>query len=276
MRRVRPIAVTHLFPEILEGLLSLLSGLSPEEWARPTVCLPWSVKDVASHLLRVDLSVLSRKRDGYSYSDKAIETCEELVALLNRLNEEWVKVARQLSPRVLCDLLRFAGMQVCEYCEAVDPKALGGPVSWAGPDPAPVWLDLAREYTERWHHQQHIRDAVGKPGFKQPRFLAPVLDTFVRALPYTYGDVDAEDGTLVALTITGPSGGRWFLLRQEGLWNLHLDNPQPPHAEVSIGEETAWRLYTRGISIDQARAEATFAGNRQLGLKALAMVSIIA
>ena len=276
MRPVQPIAVTHLFPEILEGLLSLLSSLSPEEWARPTVCASWSVKDVASHLLRVDLSVLSRKRDGYSYSDAATETCEELVALLNRLNEECVEVARQLSPRVLCDLLRFAGMQVCETYESLDPKALGGPVSWAGPDPAPVWLDLAREYTERWHHQQHIRDAVGRPGFKQPRFLAPVLDTFVRALPYTYRDEDAEDGTLVALTITGPSGGRWFLLRQEGFWNLHLDNRQPPHAEVSISEETAWRLYTKGISIDQARAEATFAGNRQLGLKALAMVSIIA
>ena len=36
-------------------------------------------------------------------------------------------------------------------------------VNWAGPEPAPIWLDPAREYTERWVHQQHIRDAVRNP-----------------------------------------------------------------------------------------------------------------
>jgi len=39
--------------------------------------------------------------------------------------------------------------------------------------------------------QQHIRDAVGKPGAKEPYYLAPVLSTFVYALPQTYQRVDA-------------------------------------------------------------------------------------
>ena len=37
----------------------------------------------------------------------------------------------------------------------------------------------------------------------EPFFLAPVLDTFVRALPHTFRDVVADDGTRVALTIPG-------------------------------------------------------------------------
>jgi hypothetical protein len=45
----------------------------------------------------------------------------------------------------------------------LDLDALGEPVSWAGPDPAPLWLDCARDFTEYWVHQQQIRDATGRP-----------------------------------------------------------------------------------------------------------------
>jgi hypothetical protein len=133
------------------------------------------------------------------------------------------------------------GDQACEYFQSLDPYALGGAVSWAGPEPAPVWLDLAREYTERWHHQQHIRDAVGQPGLQGPRYMAPVLKAFVRALPHTYRHVAAPDGTLLTLTISGPSGGRWSLLREQGLWQLYCDVSREPDAEAVIDEDIAWR-----------------------------------
>ena len=51
------------------------------------------------------------------------------------------------------------------------------PIDWAGPEPAPIWLHVAREYTERWVHQQHIRDAVGRPGLNERRWLGPVLES---------------------------------------------------------------------------------------------------
>jgi hypothetical protein len=51
MKPLQPIIVTHLFPEILAELLTLLSNLSAEEWEKPTVCEGWSVKDIALHLL---------------------------------------------------------------------------------------------------------------------------------------------------------------------------------------------------------------------------------
>ncbi|HEX3202686.1 MAG TPA: hypothetical protein VHW42_12245 [Actinomycetes bacterium] len=48
------------------------------------------------------------------------------------------------------------------------------PVSWVGPDPAPNWLDVAREYSERWTHQQQIRDAAEIPGRDGPAPAAQV------------------------------------------------------------------------------------------------------
>ena len=48
-------------------------------------------------------------------------------------------------------------------------------MDWAtGRDPAPVWLDVAREYRERFVHQQQIREATGRPRLS-PELTAPVL-----------------------------------------------------------------------------------------------------
>jgi uncharacterized protein (TIGR03083 family) len=275
MKTPRPIIVTPLFPEVHSSLLELLTALSTEDWNKPTACARWSVKDIAAHLLGGQLGVLSRKRDGHAYSGNPMNW-DELVVLINNLNDLWVKAADRLSPDLLGDLLGRSGEQVCAYFNSLDPYAIGDPVDWAGPERAPVWLDLAREYTEWWHHQQQIRDAVGKPGLKEPRFFAPVLDAFIRALPHTYRAVDANDGTLVALTISGDSGGRWLLRRETGEWRLYVGDSQKADAETIIDQEIAWRLFCKGLTKDEAFAAATLAGDRELASKALEMISVIA
>ena len=270
-----PIIVVDLFPQVLDELLDLLAGLAAEEWGKPTVCPGWSVKDVALHLLGVEVGNLSRRRDGHSL-DASIAGWDELVAVINDWNQSWVQASRRISPRLLIDVLAFTGAQLCECFRTLDPYALGGAVSWVGPEPAPVWLDLAREYTERWHHQQHIRDAVGKPGLKQPRYFAPVLAAFARALPRAFCTASAPENTSVTLTMTGDSGGRWSLLREDGAWRLYVGAPDRPAAEVMIDQDVAWRLFTRGLDQSLAREQVTVDGDQVLGLRVLDMVSIIA
>lgn len=275
MKRPAPIIVADLFPETLDALLELLSSLSDEDWDRPTAAPQWTVKDIATHLLAGEVGILSRKRDGFTPTSKPIESWEDLVELINSLNAAWTKAMRRLSPRLLCDLMRHTGEQTCAYFKSLDPYALGDPVDWAGDGPAPVWLDLAREHTERWHHQQQIRDAVGRQGFTEPRYFAPVIDAFVRALPHTYRKVEATDGTLVTLTVTGDAGGRWSLLRDDGKWDLYVDVEGEPHAEIIIKDDLAWRLFTKGVSKEAAVTKATIKGDAALGATALSMISII-
>ena len=272
----QPILIADLFPELLEALLDLLAGLSDDEWAGSTVCPGWSVKDLAGHLLGDDVGMLARRRDGYRRGNAAIAGWDDLVTFINRQNAEWVETARRFSPRLLCDMLRLTGAQVSAFFQSLDPYALGGPVDWAGPNPAPIWLDLAREYTERWHHQQQIRDAVGKPGLTEPRYLAPALDAFVRALPHTYRNVDAAEQTLVALTITGAAGGTWFLLREQATWQLYLGIAHAPNAQVKLDQDTAWRLFTKGIGAGTAQAQAVITGDVRLAAPMLKVQSVIA
>ena len=153
---------------------------------------------------------------------------------------------------------------------------MGKSISWVGPEPAPVWLEIAREYTERWHHQQHIRDALIKPGMKEPKYLTPVLATFVWALPHTYRHLDAEENTIVTLTITGDSGGQWSIQREQGRWQFYEGSSGKANSEVVLFEDLAWRIFTGGLGKNQAMEHVTLLGDKLLGIKLLEMISIIA
>jgi uncharacterized protein (TIGR03083 family) len=274
MRQPDPVQVLDLFPEERAALLQLLSELAPDEWERPTVCANWSVRDVASHILGGDLGNLSTRRDGFHGVTSAPE--EELVAFVNRFNDEWVQAARRLSPQIIIDLLGVTGPMLFDYFGSLDLDLLQGTVSWAGLDPAPVGLDVAREYTERWLHQQHIRDAVGKPGLIDHRFLAPVLATFVYALPHTFRNTKAPLGAVLQLHIEGEAGGDWSLVREADSWVLYAGVIERPNASVRLDQSIAWRLFTKGLAPQEALEAVSFTGDRHLGLQVLEAVAIIA
>ena len=275
MESPKPVIVAALFPKIHEELISLLKSLSAGDWQKPTVCSGWLVKDVALHILGGEIGNISRRRDGCE-ANVSINNWEELVTFINDWNQSWISAARRISPRLLIDLLELVGTLMCAYYQELDPFSIGGPVDWVGAEPAPVWLDLAREYTERWHHQQHIRDAVGRPGLKQPKYFSPVLDAFIRALPRTYEATNSDENTSVSISITGDAGGRWSVLRENGVWNLYTGAPDKPTAEVFIDQDIAWRSFTRGIDQDAALKQMIFKGDQTLAHKVLGMISIIA
>ena len=108
-----------------------LSGLYEEEWSKPTACSGWSVKDVALHLLGIEVGNLSGRRDGHTLGVSPAGW-DELVALIDEWNQEWVRVARRISPRLLIDLLRSTGEQTHEYFGSLDPYIMGGVVAWVG------------------------------------------------------------------------------------------------------------------------------------------------
>jgi uncharacterized protein (TIGR03083 family) len=285
VKPLEPVLTLHLFPEERAALLKLLSSSSSPKWDLPTVCPGWSVKDIAAHLLADDLGGLSRGRDLHAAAAFAPSSPEDvegqLLEFINRQNESWVAAARRLSPRVLIDLLRWSGGETQNYFESLDMFAMGEPVHWAGPESAPVWLDIAREYTERWLHQAQIRDAVASPLLTEPRLFLPVLDTFVRALPHTFRDVERPQGTHLLLLITriGETGSpplQWSLVREATRWSLFDSAVFEPSATVNTDGDTAWRLFTKGLSKPEALARTEITGDQTLGEKVLETVSIIA
>jgi uncharacterized protein (TIGR03083 family) len=254
--------------------------LSPDEWETPTICEDWSVKDIALHLLGDDVGILGRGRDGHTSPSFAegldISTWDGLVAAIDRQNAAWVYATRRMSASLLLTLLELTGDQTAAYFRELDPDQLGGPVDWAGPQPAPAWMHVAREYTERWIHQQHIRDALGHPGFTERRHFYPVLDAFARALPHTLRDTPAADGTRVRLVIGGKAGGMWAAVHLDGGWMLEVDSGAPADATVTMDQDLAWRLFTKGVDQETVAERSAVTGNRALAEQVMRMIAILA
>lgn len=279
MQPVEPILTIDLFPGLSAELLRLLRALPPHAWDKPTACSGWSVKDVVAHLMGGNLGRLSFGRDRLARRPTTArpETYADLLALIDRQNAQWVAAARSISAPLLIDFLDVTEPQLYAHFKALPPFAIGGPgVAWAGENESARWFDIAREYTEKWLHQQHIREAVGQPLLTGRAWLFPVLDTFIRALPYAYRDVAAADGVAVLVHITGEAGGDWSLRRRSGAWQLFSGAPAEAVTTVRLADDLAWRLFSRGVAPAAVRPRIYVQGNGNLGWKILDVVSIMA
>jgi uncharacterized protein (TIGR03083 family) len=268
-----PILTAHLFPKLDGLLVELLRSLAPDEWTAQTIAPKWQVKDVAAHLLDTQLRKLSIVRDRHALAAPAPA---DLVPFINRLNAEGVAFYGRLSQSVLTSLIEVASRESAAFHQALDPFADAVfAVSWAGEETSLNWLDTARELTERWHHQQQIRLAVNRPGIMTPELYRPVLDCFLRALPFTYRSVSAEPGTLVEFHLKGDCGGTWCLHHGDEAWRLINHPTGNLKAQVTIPQELAWRIFTKGIDRAAATAQTQVTGDRTLGLHILTATAVV-
>jgi uncharacterized protein (TIGR03083 family) len=158
-------------------LIELLRSLDTTQWDLPTECPAYSVKGVATHILGDDLSLLSRQRDGAVQGLVLIAERmpgADFRELLDGFNDQWVEVARFLSPGLLVELLDLAGRWTHRYYCGVDPRSLGEPVQLFGValgESSPVWHAIAREFLERWAHHSQICRALGLRSLADSPFL---------------------------------------------------------------------------------------------------------
>ena len=264
----------------LDGeLLTLLRSLSAPDWNAPTLAGAWTVKDVAAHLLDGNLRTLSVLRDGYFGEAGPVGTrYAELVDYLNRLNRDWITATRRLSPPVLIDWLDRSGAEYCDYLSGLDPATPAAfAVAWAGEAESTNAFHIAREYTEKWHHQMQIRRAVGREALLlAAAYYRPYLETSLRGLPHHYRNVAATPGEAVQIAIEGGVEESWFLLRDTQHWTLRKQIDNDPVAVVTIPDSIAWHIFTKGIDRSGALAASRIAGKRELALPVFDLVAVMA
>jgi uncharacterized protein (TIGR03083 family) len=290
------IETLHLFEPLDAALLALLRSLSREDWRRPTIAGQWTVRDVVAHLLDTPLRRLSFVRDGWAPAID-IRSDADLVAWVDAVNAEGVRTYGRLSPAVLIDLTAVATAQLRGHLRESMPDAVAAfAVSWAGETTSSHWFDVAREYTERWHHQAQIRLAVDAlEPLMTPRFYGPVVATFMRALPHALADTAAGEGTCIEVAVEGDGGGTWHLTREAAAWRL--DGPAPEAtrefqpriggvgqgadgrervvARVTIPSGAAWRLFTKGLAPDAVTRLCPVSGDAVMTRAILAARAIV-
>lgn len=262
-------AVGPILPDLLQALqverralLTILGTLTPEEWAKPTPCPGWTVHDLALHLLGDDFGVLSILRDEH-VTPLPSESDAALAAAIDALNADWIRAAGgRLSPRMLRGLLVWSGEETHMFFASLSfdaPSAMG--VSWAGSAPSPHVLEVAREYTERWLHQQQLREAVGRGPLEDPILSRVLLQALVHCLPVAYAGVGAPEGTALRLDITDfPTLS--FGLRSDGSgWRLVKGRElADPACSVAVPGEPLWRAWTTNGSPGDLQAAGAVSG----------------
>ncbi len=273
-------SITNLadqLPALNERFLTLIKGLSAEEWQAQTVASQWKVKDVVAHLLDGNIRILSMLRDGYQGESADIASYQDLVAYINRLNADWVKAMKRVSPKMLILLHELTGPLYNEYYTSLDPfeKATFS-VAWAGEEESKNWMHIAREYTEKFLHQQQIRDAVQRPGIMTKEFFLPFVEVCLKALPHTFREVSATDNTCIKITIPDDCGGSWYLFHNDQQWEISSQAVSTIAAEVTISAEAFWQLVSKSKRPADLEAFIQVKGDPSLAEKVLSMVSFIA
>lgn len=266
------------FPDLDNKLIDLLESLEKEEWNRQTVAKLWTVKDVVAHLLDGNIRVLSNLRDRHQGESPEINSYQDLLDYLNRLNAEWVQAMKRVSPRILIDLLKLTGKPYIEYYSSLDPNAKSEySVAWAGESESKNWMHIAREYTEKFLHQQQIRDTIGRQGIMTNEYYLPFLEVCMYALPHTLRNTKAKKGSILKMEIIGEVSGKWYVKYDGRKWNRFKPTVEiQSTTEIFIDHYASWKLFSKSLRPIDLTDKIEIKGNQNLGEKAVEMVSFMA
>jgi hypothetical protein len=87
--------------------------------------------------------------------------------------------------------------------------------------------------------------------------------------------VPAAPGTQIDVVVAGASGGVWRLYRTPDRWLLTADPVAVPAARVTIPEDIAWRVFTKGIPRADAAERVAIEGDHAIGSPVLDAVAIV-
>ena len=265
------IDVLPIFPKLDALLIEVLSGLSPQQWHKDTICKQWKVKDIAAHVLDVAIRRLSIGSDAYQMPAAAINKQGENLEYLNYLNAGRLSTYERVSPALLISQLKIVQEELHLYFKDLDPAGNAlFPVCWAGEYVSDNRFDIAREYSERWLRQQQIRQAVGADSLLEKQFYNPFLQICMKALPYHFKDLNPALDTLISVEIVGDAGARWSIIRRVDQWEFTISESQAD-AHVYIDQNIAWMLFSNGIDIQESNQYWQVIGDQDLGCHVLMM-----
>jgi uncharacterized protein (TIGR03083 family) len=174
----------------------LCSGLSDDEWAKPTGCPGWSVQDHLSHIIDFESRALGRDAPAHQPPEFPYLRND-----LGRVNEIGVDARRARSgPEVLAEF-RDVTQERLARLRAMTSADLAAPtMTPAGPGTVADLLNL--RVMDSWSHEQDIRRATGRPGHTQGAVVDQATAHFISFLPYVVGKrAAAPEGSAVQFRV---------------------------------------------------------------------------
>jgi uncharacterized protein (TIGR03083 family) len=184
--------------ETWQSLAEASAELSASEWALPTECPGWDVKDQLSHLIGVERAIM-----GEAVPDWDGSLGDHVRNDFAANNEPFVAVRRaRAGPEVYAEFVDVTRTRLAQEGGRSDEE--WGAVGWSplGERPHAVFMEV--RVFDSWVHEQDVRRALDRPGGSGNLASAMALTRVQDAMPFVVGKQAAcPDGTTVRFAIAG-------------------------------------------------------------------------
>lgn len=187
------------FEQTVRSTIAVAETFGEAEWDEPTDCPGWTVKDIASHLVSMELLLLGEPLPEHPLPDDLPHVSNDMA----RMMEVGVDVRRPVpGAKVLGELRQVLDRRLAALAHT-DPEQpamapTGRTVSYAE-------FMVFRAF-DCWAHEQDIRRAVGRPGNLDTPAALCARTILRRGLPFVVGKkAAAVPGQSVVFDITGPA-----------------------------------------------------------------------
>ncbi len=192
-------AATVGLSETWEGLAGACDELSDSEWARPTECPGWDVKDHLSHLVGIERSIMGEPAPVWDgpFGDHVRND-------LGRGNEPWIAVRRPLpGATVRAEFVEVTGTRLAQLDLLTEDEWAA--VGWSplGERPHAEFMEV--RVFDSWVHEQDVRRALDRPGGSGNQASALSIDRVQGAMGFVVGkQAGCPEGTAVHFDVAGP------------------------------------------------------------------------
>ncbi len=205
-------AAAGALAETWGGLADVTYELSSTEWALPTECPGWDVKDQLSHVIGIERTIMGQPAPEWE-GPLGDHVRNDFAAM----HEPWIAVRRSRpGPEVRDELLEVTRSRLDHLGARDEGQWAAVGYSPVGQVPHAVFMEV-RAF-DCWVHEQDVRRALDRPGGTGNRASAISLDRVQGAMPYVVGkQARCEDGTVVSFEVAGPGDdARAFTIAVEG------------------------------------------------------------
>lgn len=177
--------------DCIATIAELGETLTDEEWAAPTECPGWTVKDVYAHLIG---------------GEEWMSTGHPPLTSFREAADEPVYARRDTPPgAVLAELRTVLANRRSQL--AARPPVPGTPALTAHGLPVNVGVLYQLRAFDAWIHEQDIRRAIGRPGNLDSAAAATSRDVLLVSLPRIVAKLArVPAGSTVRLTVDGATG----------------------------------------------------------------------
>jgi uncharacterized protein (TIGR03083 family) len=243
-------------------VVSLCRELGAEEWARPTDCSSWSVRDVVAHLAAVESELAGGSRGVPAGGVTEVSPA---------YTQGGVDARADLAPHQLVDELESAVEDRVTRLRDAD---------WSQPPVAPAglawdWDTLLRNRViDMWVHEQDIRRAVGRPGGLDSPGARVTTTAFAMGMPFVLGKrVAPGAGTAVVWEVDGPAAVTIAAQVGEDGRAVAVD-PPPGDADAWLGMDTETFAMVCAGRRDPSSLDVAVRGDEGLAARVLAAMPI--